>query len=114
MPLYVTLVVDGQRVTHPDPSGGTFNAAGNFDRLLPLENQLPLSGAPVLPALGRVEAYAVVEFLTTQDMEAVASEAAVLLPFAKPGPEARGLVRLRMLAEHGARTPGSVLRVQGD
>jgi hypothetical protein len=106
-------LIDGKRVSLPDPSGGEFNAAGNFDRVLPMENQLPIDQFPELPVLSRVEAYADVEF-TPDDMTAIAQEVARLLPFAKPGPETRGLERLRTLAEHGARTRGAVLRAHGD
>src|SRR4051812_34516511 len=113
MPILVSLRIDGEAVTMPDPSGGYFNAAGDFDRLLPMENQIGIEHLPGLATLSRIEAYADVEF-TREDLAAVAQEAAALLPYAKPGPEARGLQRLRALAEHGALTPGAVLLVQGD
>lgn len=113
MPILVSLLIDGTAVTLPDPSGGYFDAAGDFDRLLPMENQLRADHVPELSTLSRIEAYADVEF-TRDDLAAVAEEAAALLPFAQPGAEARGLQRLRALAEHGAVTPGAVLLVQGD
>ena len=103
----------GRIVALPDPSGGMFDAAGDFDRLLPMENQLPVRDAPELPMLSRIEAYADVEF-SSDDMVAVGKEAARLMQVAKPGPETRGLERLRVLAEHGAQVPGAVLRVEGD
>lgn len=113
MPIRVSLVSEGNIVALPDPSGGMFDAAGDFDRLLPMENQLPIQDAPNLPALGRIEAYVDMEF-SADDMEAVEKDVSSLLPLAKPGPEARGLERLRVLAERGTRMPGSVLRVEGD
>lgn len=113
MPILVSLLIAGRAVTLPDPSGGYFDAAGDFDRLLPMENQLRVDQLPELTTLSRIEAYADVEF-TREDLAAVAEEAAALLPFAKPGPEARGLQRLRALAEHGVEIPGAVLLVQGD
>jgi len=113
MPISVTLVFAGKTVVLADPSGGTFDAAGDFDRLLPMENQLPVQGAPDLPTLGRIDAYADVEF-SPDDMAAIRDEAVALLQLAKPGPEARGLKRLRVLAEHGAQMPGAVLRVEAD
>jgi hypothetical protein len=33
MAIYAALKAGGLTVTLPDPSGGTFNAAGDFDRL---------------------------------------------------------------------------------
>ncbi len=113
MPIRVLLVNNGQIVTLPDPSGGMFDAAGDFDRLLPMENQLPVQASPKLSALARIEAYVDVEF-SPNEMVAVAQDVAVLLHLAKPGPEARGLDRLRVMAEHCATMPNSVLRVQSD
>ena len=113
MPIRITLVSQGRVVALPDPAGGQFDAAGNFDRLLPMENQLPMRQSPNLPLLSRIEAYVGVEF-TSDEMVAVAEEAATLFDIAKPGPETRGLERLRSLAEHGAQIPGAVLRVAAD
>ena len=42
------LKVRGQAVTLADPSGGTFNAAADFDRLLPVTQD-------AFPALGRID-----------------------------------------------------------
>lgn len=113
MPIRITLVSQGHVVALPDPAGGQFDAAGNFDRLLPMENQLPMRQSPNLPLLSRIEAYVDLEF-TSDEMTIVAQEASMLLEIAKPGPETRGLERLRSLAEHGAQIPGAVLRVVGD
>lgn len=113
MAINVTLLHQGQIVALPDADGRTFDAAGDFDRLLPMETQLPLRDAPELPVLSRIEAYADVEF-SSQDMPAIEQEAGRLLPLAKPGPEVRGLQRLCTLARHGANLPGAVLHVQGD
>ena len=57
--------------------------------------------------------YGTVEFVA-EEMADVATEAGDLLRLAKDGPESRGLERLRALAAHGSRMPGTVLRVKGD
>jgi hypothetical protein len=107
------LISDSHDVVLPDPAGGTFSAAGDFDRLLSMDGELPLPDPPHLSALSRVEGYADVEF-TGGELAQVAQEAKLLMSLAEPGPELRGLDRLRVLAEFGARTPGAVLLVQGD
>jgi hypothetical protein len=108
----VTLRHQGQIVALPDADGRTFDAAGDFDRLLPMETQLPLRDMPDLPFLSRIEAYADVEF--SSHMPAIEQEAGSLLPLAKPGPDVRGLQRLCAMARHGADLLGAVLHVQGD
>lgn len=113
MGVVFTLEVDGRVVTVPDPSGGSFNAAGDFDRLLPLETQLPVSISVELPTLRRIDPYGEVVF-GPADMKAIASEASALRAHAKEGAEQRGIDRLRALAERGIHEPGSVLRAVGD
>ncbi len=113
MGVVITLEVDGRVVTLPDPAGGIFNAAGDFDRLLPLETQLLGSISVELPTLRRIDPHGEVVF-GPADMEAIASEAPALMAHAKEGAEQRGIDRLRALAERGIREPGSVLRAVGD
>jgi hypothetical protein len=113
MGVVITLEINGRVVSLPDPSGGTFNAAGDFDRLLPLETQLPVSFSVATPMLGRIDPYGEVSF-GSADMKAIAGEALALSAHAKEGAEQRGLDRLRVLAERGSHEPGSVLRAVGD
>ena len=105
MGVVVTLEVNGRVVSLPDPHGGEFNAAGDFDRLLPF--------SPDLLMLGRIDPYGEVEF-GSSDMAAFRDEVGSLLALAKDGPERRGLLRLQALAAHGSRIPGSVLHSLGD
>jgi hypothetical protein len=79
------ILVDGHVVTLPDPSGGTFNAAGDFDRLLPF--------AAALPMLSRIDEYGDVEF-SASELASVCDEASSLLTLARDGPERRGVMRL--------------------
>ena len=65
MGIQVELRRDGGQVRAlPDPSGGTFDAAGDFDRLIPRED-------PAFPMLGRVDPHG--------DLRLDASDMAVLL-----------------------------------
>ena len=77
---------DGRRVAVDDPSGGTFDGAGDFDRLIP-------ATSTHLPLLSSVDPYG--EWLVPFDRLAeLAAEVAVIRADARPGPEARGLDRL--------------------
>jgi hypothetical protein len=99
------LEFDGDVVTLPDPAGGTFNAAGDFDRLLRFASALPL--------LSRIDEHGDVEF-SYSELGSVRDEASSLLDLARDGAERRGLMRLVALASHGIRLPTSILRVAGD
>jgi hypothetical protein len=103
--IVVTLEVDGKPVTVPDPSGGSCDAAGDFDRLLPFSADLPV--------LSRIDPYDTV-ILRGDDLGQLAVEVDRVSALAAAGPERRGLARLRALAQEGTRRPGSVLRVSGD
>jgi hypothetical protein len=105
MGVVVTLEINGRVISLPDPSGGEFNAAGDFDRLLPV--------SPDLVLLGRIDPYGNVKF-GSSDMAAIHDEAEGLVGLAREGPERRGLLRLQVLAAYGSRIPGSVLRFLGD
>jgi hypothetical protein len=83
------LRVRGRAVVLSDPAGGTFNAAGDFDRLLPVSGKS-------FPILARIDLYGTVTVLS-RDMAALVTEADLLLEQAQSGPERRGLLRLRAL-----------------
>jgi hypothetical protein len=106
MGVYAELKVRGQVLVLADPSGGTFNAAGDFDRLLPVPEE-------AFPVLARVEPYSDVVISGT-DLTALASEVTQLLKRADTGPEHRGLLRLRALAVAGQGRLGAELRFVGD
>jgi hypothetical protein len=100
-----TLEVDGHVVRLPDPSGGTSNAAGDFDRLLQF--------AGALPMLSRIDEHGDVQF-SSSELGSVRDEVSNLLKLARDGPERRGLLRLHALASNGSGVPGSTLHVVGD
>lgn len=82
---------EGQVVTVADPAGGTFTAAGDFDRLIPADD-------PRLPLLSALDSFGEwsVPFDRLRDL---AAEIAVLAGKAKEGPESRGLARLAAQVE---------------
>jgi len=88
-----------------DPAGGTFDAAGDFDRLL-----------YVNPALRVWSTFDPDDDVTLRAAECseLLTELPHLLALAKPGTETRGLERLRVLAEHCVGLPGATLLVRGD
>ncbi len=107
MGVQVRMWRSGELVTHlPDPVGGWFDAAGDFDRLIPATDAN-------FPLLGRVDTYGDVE-LTSEEMPELIAEIDRVLPEAQPGPETNGLVRLRVLAVLCADIPGSSLLFAGD
>jgi hypothetical protein len=73
-----------------DPSGGTFDAAGDFDRFI---------GSPTLPTLGSIDPYADTT-LVSPEMPGLLHDIQVALGSAREGPEVRGLMRLESLARH--------------
>jgi hypothetical protein len=88
-----------------DPAGGTFDAAGDFDRLLYIDASLR--------AWSRVDPDGSVVSSGDECSELLA-ELPTLLALSKPGRERRGLERLRVLAEQVVATPGATLLVRGD
>jgi hypothetical protein len=70
--IVVTLEVDGKPVTVPDPSGGSCDAAGDFDRLLPFSADLPV--------LSRIDPYDTV-ILRGDDLGQLAVEVDRVLPW---------------------------------
>ena len=93
MGLVATLIyADGRRVTRlDDPAGGTFDAAGDFDRLLNRTEDH-------LAALGRVDIYGVTTF-EKDDMGGLIDDIDHLMCAQDLEPvESRGLQRLRVMA----------------
>ena len=88
-----------------DPSGGHFDSAGDFDRLIPADARSPL--------LSQVDPYGDLE-LARDLMPGLITEISALLSQAHTGPESRGLLRLRALAEACAATPDTTLVFRGD
>lgn len=72
-----------------DPSGGKFDAAGDFDRFL---------GQRALAVLAGIDPYGDT-LLQPSDMTKFLGDITTALTDAKDGPEARGLLRLRVLAQ---------------
>ncbi|MFI5732184.1 hypothetical protein ACIA49_18820 [Kribbella sp. NPDC051587] len=97
---------DGRAMRLPDPAGGTFDAAGDFDELLPADP----AGYPLL---SRVDSFGETVFVPA-DMDELLREIDRLLPTSHPGPQRRGLLRLRALAARCERSPGSIIRFVGD
>jgi hypothetical protein len=106
MGVRAVLMVRGQPVTLADPSGGTFDAAGDFDRLLPVP-------AESFPVLGRIDPFGKT-VIPGEDLAAVAREAGQLLGQVAEGPERRGLLRLRALATAGQDDPAAQVCFLGD
>ena len=98
--------VGGSTMTVADPSGGTCDAAGDFDRLLPLD-------AEDYPVLSRIDPHGDVE-LGTSAVRAALPEIDRLLAAARDGIERRGVLRLHALATQGSRIPASRLTFIGD
>ncbi|GAB2966472.1 hypothetical protein [Saccharothrix stipae] len=107
MGVYVELVRSTGVVTGvPDPAGGRFDAAGDFDRILP-------TGDERFTILGRIDPYRDT-LLRSEDMNNLIDEVDKLIEVSRNGPERRGLLRLRTLAAECRDTPGSRLRFAGD
>ena len=100
------LMVNGRTLTLADPSGGTFSAAGDFDRILPVSGD-------TFPVLARVDPYGTAT-VAAGDLGALASEVGLLLKQAKQGPERRGLLRLQALVLAGQGKADAVIRFSGD
>jgi hypothetical protein len=83
---------DGNRVRDlPDPAGGTFEAAGDFDRLMPEEGSS-------FALLGSVDRYGDTVFEASQ-MAGLLAEVEQLAASDAGVSERRGLDRLRVMAE---------------
>jgi hypothetical protein len=89
-----------------DPAGGSFDAAGDFDRVLP-------EADAAFPLLSQVDPYDDTEFHQSA-MPDLISDIDRLLETTQHGPEQRGLLRLRAMAERCAQTPDGSLVFIGD
>ena len=101
----VTLHCDGEQLSGlPDPNGGSFDAAGDFDALI---------GSSDLPVIGSLDPYgdATLGAMTMPDLIADVDEA---LQGSRPGPQFRGLRRLRLMAEMVQTDASLTLHVVGD
>ncbi|BCY08810.1 hypothetical protein [Actinoplanes sp. L3-i22] len=102
MGIQAELRVAGKRIQRlPDPAGGSFDAAGDFDRLVLHENS-------ALGLLGRLDPHGETRFGAGQ-MQQLIAEVELLLTLAKAGAEHRGLMRLRSMAEHCAEQHGELV-----
>jgi hypothetical protein len=97
---------DGVVIRLPDPAGGTFDAAGDFDELMPAD-------ATEYPLLSQVDLFDDTSFSPT-DMDALLLEIDRLVVSVMPGLQRRGLLRLRALASTCRGIPESTLRFAGD
>jgi hypothetical protein len=113
MPIVVELVSPSGAVRRQlsDPSGGTFDAAGDFDRFL--DDGLGSVRDMPLPTLRRFDPIGVSE-LQAEDMPALLVDVNLCLQVARAGSERRGLLRLAVLAEACAKETGSRLVCIGD
>lgn len=99
--------LDGNRVVGlADPRGGTFDSAGDFDRLLADDLD---DGYAVWD---QIDPYADTR-LEAGSLSDLLDDLSVLDSVARDGPERRGLARLRAMAER-ARTENLVLVFIGD
>ena len=94
----------GERIGRlPDPSGGAFDAAGDFDGVLPLAEALSPPAAPYL-LLRYVDPYGHTVFNQLQ-MDDLLCDIDIAQPHASSDVERRGLDRLRMIfSAAGARS----------
>jgi hypothetical protein len=105
--IQVVLVRSSRVVTGlQDPSGGRFDAAGDFDRVLPTADER-------FAVLNHVEPYGDT-VLRPSDMDGFLDEVDRLLKVSNEGSERRGLLRLRALAMVCRDAPDSQLRFMGD
>ena len=120
---FVLRLADGTSpVTLPDPSGGTFDAAGDFDRLL-------FGSRHRLQVLDRADRHGDDILFTHDESEDVLRDVEVLLkveegrdeegrsseePGGRRGSARRGLLRLREMAAFCRDHPGSTIVQSGD
>jgi hypothetical protein len=87
----------------PDPSGGTFDAAGDFDRLV---------GLPDGTSFSRIDPYSDTSF-TAAELSDLLAAISHQLTYDLTGAERRGLLRLEAMATAAQRSGGSV-KILGD
>lgn len=114
VPMYVELRDSDGRAARglPDPSGGTFDAAGDFDRFFD-ESYFGHRKDFGLSILSEVDPYAMTD-MHGDRMAALLEDIVKAIPEAKAGPELRGLLRLQVMAEACAADPNSKLVWMGD
>lgn len=108
MPVLVVLVDEDGTPERglPDPHGGTFDAAGDFDRLIPFDD-------PASPMWRHIDPYGDTVFNRLQ-MPDFINELDGLRSAAEEGPESRGLDRLRIIAERCRTEVHLFVRFIGD
>ena len=107
---------EGGRLALPDDSGGSFDAAGDFEELL-------FESTSELQLLGRIDPYADSEF-ESDEAQPLLAEIDLLLARAdlrtpsgsqgRPGIMERGLRRLRSMVVYCAENPGSRIAWSSD
>jgi hypothetical protein len=96
---------DGGRVSGlADPNGGAFDAAGDFDALV---------GSSDLQIIGNLDPYGAAT-LGVRIMADLIVDVETAIESARPGPQLRGLRRLRVLAEMVQADESLTLHVVGD
>jgi hypothetical protein len=104
MGVQVELQVANKRIRLlPDPTGGFFDAAGDFDRLISLGN-------PALRLLGQIDPHGETRFDASQ-MQQLVAEVELLLVQARASAERHGLMRLRTMAGRCAHENGELVFV---
>ena len=92
----------------PDPAlGGTFDSAGDFDRLVPMFDDTSFICWRFIDPHGKT-------VFNRHQMPDFIAELDRLMPDAKPGPERNGMLRLRMLASLVQSRPHQFLVLLGD
>jgi hypothetical protein len=113
MPIFVELrgPTGSSRTNLPDPAGGTFDVAGDFDRFV---DQPPYGLVPDgLPILQSIDPFGDTR-LPSAVMGRLIADCTRALAVATDGPERWGLLRLRVLAEECSHDPDSTLVWFGD
>ena len=95
-----------------DPTGGTFDAAGDFDRLID-EAYFGRRDDWNFPTLRRVDPYASTT-MNSGDMAGLLDDIARVVPDANLGPELRGILRLQAMAGTCEQAPDAVMVWMGD
>jgi hypothetical protein len=106
MGVIAVLELDGRPVRLADPAGGTSNAAGDFDSLIP-------SAESRFSVLSKVDPYGDTQ-VARSDLAALGAELDLLVTEVSGGAELHGLLRLRALVEAARDAPAGVLRFIGD
>jgi hypothetical protein len=84
----------------PDPTGGTFDASGDFDRFMD-DAYSGYEARLTIPMKRSVDPYDNTE-MPSSVMASLLEDIAIVIPVAREGYELRGLLRLRVMAEQCA------------